>query len=170
MIKVGRGPENLVVVYSAVVCDRHLELRRHGLLWEVKNLGVNGTYLNGKRVDQAVLNDRAILRLGRSGPNLQVDLFVDSNHVSSTQPLKPEDDSQPQGLEQGPEQVEAQEDLGAAQSPEAAGLPVKTKQELDRLAGFFAPQPRQQSSQTCTHKRAVPGVRFCIDCGTRLSN
>lgn len=167
VIQVGRGPENLVVVYSAVVCDRHLELRRNGLLWEVKNFGVSGTYVNGKRVDQAVLTDGAIIRLGRSGPNLQVDLFIDSNN-STPASLLTEDQDHSQA--QHSEPVVSEEVVAdTAQSPEPASqLPAIAKQELDRLAEFFTPQPKQQSPQTCTHPRATPGARFCIDCGAPL--
>jgi eukaryotic-like serine/threonine-protein kinase len=72
VIRIGRAVDNHVVLYSAVVSRHHVELRRTGLLWEVVNLGTNGTYLDGKRVHQAPLTDGGVIRLARSGPNIQV--------------------------------------------------------------------------------------------------
>jgi eukaryotic-like serine/threonine-protein kinase len=72
VIRIGRAVDNQVVLYSAVVSRHHIELRRSGPVWEVVNLGTNGTYLDGKRVHQSPLSDGGTLRLGRSGPNLQV--------------------------------------------------------------------------------------------------
>ncbi|XPM60399.1 MAG: FHA domain-containing protein [Leptolyngbya sp. IPPAS B-1204] len=72
VIRIGRSTDNQVILYSAVVSRHHVELRRIGLEWEVVNLGTNGTYLNGKRITQTTITDGAILRLARSGPNLQV--------------------------------------------------------------------------------------------------
>lgn len=61
-----------MILYSAVVSRHHVELRRVGLEWEIINLGTNGTYLNGKRITQSMIADGAIIRLARSGPNIQV--------------------------------------------------------------------------------------------------
>lgn len=72
VIRIGRSTDNQVILYSAVVSRRHVELRRVGLEWEVINLGTNGTYLNGKRITQTHITDGAIIRLARSGPNIQV--------------------------------------------------------------------------------------------------
>jgi eukaryotic-like serine/threonine-protein kinase len=76
VIRIGRAVDNHVVLYSAVVSRHHVELRRTGLLWEVVNLGTNGTYLDGKRVHQAPLTDGGVIRLARSGPNIQVRFSV----------------------------------------------------------------------------------------------
>lgn len=38
------------------------------------NLGTNGTYLEGRRVTQVAVTDGAVIRLARSGPNLQIRL------------------------------------------------------------------------------------------------
>ena len=35
-------------------------------------MGTNGTYLDGKRITQTVVTDGAVIRLARSGPNIQV--------------------------------------------------------------------------------------------------
>ncbi len=83
VIKIGRAVDNQVVLYSAVVSRHHIELRRSGPDWEVINLGTNGTYLDGKRVHQSPLSDGGTLRLGRSGPNLQVRVGVDDGLPAS---------------------------------------------------------------------------------------
>jgi hypothetical protein len=72
VIRIGRATDNQVILYSAVVSRRHVELRRTGSSWEVVNLGTNGTYLDGKRISQTVVTDGAVIRLARSGPNIQV--------------------------------------------------------------------------------------------------
>lgn len=74
VIRIGRSNDNQVVLYSAVVSRHHVELHRVGEGWEMINLGTNGTYFEGKRVTQAAVVDGAIIRLARSGPNLQIRL------------------------------------------------------------------------------------------------
>jgi eukaryotic-like serine/threonine-protein kinase len=74
VIRIGRATDNHVILYSAVVSRHHVELRQIGSNWEIVNLGANGTYLNGKRVDQVSVEDGAIIRLARSGPNIQIRL------------------------------------------------------------------------------------------------
>ncbi|MBF2078493.1 MAG: FHA domain-containing protein [Synechococcales cyanobacterium T60_A2020_003] len=75
VIRIGRSSDNHVILYSAVVSRHHVELRRTGeKSWEIVNLGTNGTYLDGKRVNQIPVVDGVIIRLARSGPNLQIRL------------------------------------------------------------------------------------------------
>jgi len=72
VIRIGRSTDNQVILYSAVVSRHHVELRRTGTMWEIVNLGTNGTYLDGKLVQQASVRDGAVIRLARSGPNIQI--------------------------------------------------------------------------------------------------
>jgi pSer/pThr/pTyr-binding forkhead associated (FHA) protein len=72
VIRIGRSTDNQVILYSAVVSRHHVELRRVGAIWEIINLGTNGTYLDGKLIQQASVRDRAVIRLARSGPNIQI--------------------------------------------------------------------------------------------------
>ena len=74
VIRIGRSTENNVVLYSAVVSRQHVELRKTEAGWEIVNLGANGTYLDGKRMSQAIVKDGIIIRLARSGPNIQINL------------------------------------------------------------------------------------------------
>lgn len=78
LIRIGRSTENHVVLYSAVVSRRHVELRRVGANWEVVSLGTNGTYLDGKRITHVAIVDGAIIRLARSGPNIQIRLETEA--------------------------------------------------------------------------------------------
>lgn len=77
VIRIGRSTENQVVLYSAVVSRHHVELRQTDAGWEIVNLGTNGTYLDGKRVAQALAEDGIVIRLARSGPNIQINIAAD---------------------------------------------------------------------------------------------
>lgn len=74
VVRIGRSTDNHVVLYSAVVSRHHVELRKDGDQWVIVNLGTNGTYLDGKRISQVPVNDGVIIRLARSGPNVQIRL------------------------------------------------------------------------------------------------
>ena len=74
VVRIGRSTDNHVVLYSAVVSRRHVELRRTGVNWEVINLGTNGTYLNGNPIIQVPVVDGLIIHLARSGPKIQIHL------------------------------------------------------------------------------------------------
>ncbi len=76
MIHIGRSTDNDVVLYSAVVSRRHVELRKVNRNWEIVSLGANGTFLNGKQIQQTPVSDRIVLRLARSGPQIQIRLGI----------------------------------------------------------------------------------------------
>lgn len=82
VIRIGRSTENDVVLYSAVVSRQHVELRRTEAGWEIMNLGTNGTYLEGKRVSHAPAKDGIIIRLARSGPNIQIHIGSSGNEAT----------------------------------------------------------------------------------------
>lgn len=82
IVRIGRSSDNQVVLYSAVVSRYHVELRQSGSMWEVVNSGTNGTYVDGKRVTQMAIADGAIIRLARSGPNIQVNLGAAQSEFS----------------------------------------------------------------------------------------
>lgn len=73
-VRIGRANDNNVVLYSAVVSRHHVEIRGQGNGWEVVNLGTNGTYIDGQRVDKFVAKDGMVIRLARSGPMIQIRL------------------------------------------------------------------------------------------------
>jgi pSer/pThr/pTyr-binding forkhead associated (FHA) protein len=72
VIRIGRSSDNHVILYSAVVSRHHVEIHRIDHGWRVKSLGTNGTYLDGKRIDEIPVEDGIIIRLARSGPNIQI--------------------------------------------------------------------------------------------------
>ena len=74
VIRIGRSTDNDVVLYSAVVSRYHLEIRRGEAGWDIRNLGTNGTYLNGKRIKSVAAEDGLIVRLARSGPNIRISI------------------------------------------------------------------------------------------------
>jgi pSer/pThr/pTyr-binding forkhead associated (FHA) protein len=71
-IKIGRSTNNEVVLYSAVVSRHHVEIRKTAQEWEVINLGANGTYIDGERIDRATVTDGMIVRLASSGPKILI--------------------------------------------------------------------------------------------------
>ncbi|MFB2837667.1 FHA domain-containing protein [Floridanema evergladense] len=83
VIKIGRSKENDVVVLSSVVSRKHIELVHNGSEWEIVSLGSNGTYVNDRPVKKIKVNDGMIVRLGNSGPKIQIQLEVgDPDKVS----------------------------------------------------------------------------------------
>ena len=92
LIRIGRATDNDVILYSAVVSRYHVELRRQGSNWEVINLGANGTYLEGKRITEAPIKDGVMIRLARSGPQIQIHLGSSGTKEGqkTTSPTRPE--------------------------------------------------------------------------------
>ena len=74
IVRIGRAADNQVVLYSAVVSRYHVELQVTGPSWKVINLGTNGTYVSGKRIEQQTAEDGMVIRLARSGPMIQIRL------------------------------------------------------------------------------------------------
>ena len=72
VIRLGRSTDNNVILYSAVVSRHHVEIHRSEIGWLVKSIGTNGTYLEGKRITEMPVEDGMIIRLARSGPNIQI--------------------------------------------------------------------------------------------------
>ena len=76
-IRIGRSTNNEVVLYSAVVSRHHVEIRRAGQDWEVVNLGANGTYIDGSRVERTMAADGMVMRLASSGPKILIKIKSD---------------------------------------------------------------------------------------------
>ncbi len=72
VIRIGRGDDNHVVLYSSVVSRHHVELRRQPLYWEIVGLGANGTFIEGKQITQARIVHGTTFRLAGSGPRILV--------------------------------------------------------------------------------------------------
>ncbi len=71
LIRIGRAPDNELVLESPVVSRHHAELRFTGSHWEVSSLGANGTFLDNKQVSKERVADGAVVRLAFSGPQLE---------------------------------------------------------------------------------------------------
>ena len=72
VIRIGRSTDNHVVLYSAVVSRHHIEIQLKGSKWEIVSLGTNGTYVDGKRINQVSVADGMVIRLAGSGPKIQI--------------------------------------------------------------------------------------------------
>jgi pSer/pThr/pTyr-binding forkhead associated (FHA) protein len=100
-ILIGRALDNYVVLYSAVVSRRHLEIRHNDHDdWELENLGTNGTFLNGNPIEKTAVVDGMVVRLATSGPQIQIRLIdEDEQPKLILKPLEaplPADQTQPE--------------------------------------------------------------------------
>jgi pSer/pThr/pTyr-binding forkhead associated (FHA) protein len=78
----------------------HVELRYLNNQWKLISFGNNGTYLQGKLVKEAVVEDGTIIGLALSGPQLQINLgltaqALNPNQVSVHHPLSNQSLGQP---------------------------------------------------------------------------
>jgi RNA polymerase sigma factor (sigma-70 family) len=72
-VSIGRSFESDVALedLGGKISRCHAVLLHDGHCWEYYNLGVNGTYENGKKVDTVVIESGSVVRLGKRGPTLQ---------------------------------------------------------------------------------------------------
>jgi serine/threonine-protein kinase len=77
-IRIGRAPDNDIILDDPLVSRHHLELRASpspsGDLWQLINQGTNGTFLNGVLVSRGLVPDDALIQLAREGPLLKFQL------------------------------------------------------------------------------------------------
>ena len=63
---VGRHPDADIFLDDVTVSRRHSEFLRDGSTFQIKDLGsLNGTYLNGERIDMATLTDLSEVQIGK---------------------------------------------------------------------------------------------------------
>lgn len=73
---VGRGTENSLCLPHGVVSRAHAEIIRLGDDFMVRDLGsTNGSYVNGARMSEQMLNDGDVLRFGHGGPEVAFKLM-----------------------------------------------------------------------------------------------
>jgi pSer/pThr/pTyr-binding forkhead associated (FHA) protein len=66
-LRIGRQPDNDVVLDDPLISRRHAELRRGPQGWQLVDLdSSNGTFLNGRRVNSATLAPGDVIGLGHS--------------------------------------------------------------------------------------------------------
>ncbi|PSB18964.1 serine/threonine protein kinase [Phormidesmis priestleyi ULC007] len=166
VIRIGRSPDNQVILYSAVVSRHHVELRRINSVWEVESLGANGTYLDGKRIAQVPVRNGMIIRLARSGPNIQIHVGVSASHeadkLAGERTLSQRAQSK---------QNSATSDIEADTTQPLPAMEVLESQIPERSTAMEPPGEKLSlaGSITCDHLRKTPDFRFCIDCGAPLS-
>ncbi|PPS45556.1 FHA domain-containing serine/threonine-protein kinase [Chroococcidiopsis sp. TS-821] len=73
-IRIGRSPDNDIVLSEPMVSRYHLELQcvhAEPQRWYLTNRGTNGTFVDGILMTRGLVRDRAIIQLARGGPILQ---------------------------------------------------------------------------------------------------
>lgn len=64
--EIGRDPESHVFLNDVTVSRKHAVINRHEMGYSLKDVGsLNGTYVNGERTDDYVLNDGDELQIGK---------------------------------------------------------------------------------------------------------
>lgn len=77
-IRIGRSPDNHIVIDNPIVSRHHLVLRKTNLPsaseWEIVNKGTNGTFVNNNLVSHGAIATGSQLQLGWGGPILVVNI------------------------------------------------------------------------------------------------
>lgn len=198
IIRIGRALENDVILYSAVVSRFHVELRRKGGVWELINIGTNGTYLDGIRVQQVPLVEGSVIRLARSGPNIKIEFnasspaqpLTEAVNLSNPSLTTPESEDLLEGhqaLPQVPTKIPAGEQSEALKARETSPAEVKlevvsAEHQLDSQPSVGketlssaiededeSPVAELEEAGECEHQRSQEmGLPFCINCGLPL--
>lgn len=85
---IGRDPSNHLVPggrSAAAVSSKHVRLTREGQSFKLKDMdSTNGTYVNDERIKEVVLDNRALISLGPSGPRFQFIVEEDKGDAEKT--------------------------------------------------------------------------------------
>jgi pSer/pThr/pTyr-binding forkhead associated (FHA) protein len=77
VIRIGRATDNHVILFSAVVSRHHAEIRWSEVDgWQLVNISMNGTYIEGEAIKKTNLTEGIIFRLATSGPKIQIQVDV----------------------------------------------------------------------------------------------
>lgn len=184
VIRIGRSTDNHVILYSAVVSRHHVEIRKADVGWEIVNLGANGTYLDGKRVTQVPVEDGVIIRLARSGPNVQIHVgdqafaHPASNHgeqtVGQAEPNQSSTVATAQASAANSSEARVSTSSVAAVE-EPVTLPIVTPESgfyrqtaVDAEDVAIANAARRVLPSPCCHQFADSPHLFCLECGKPL--
>ncbi len=88
-ISIGRCSSGHIAIDSIVVSRRHACLEKVNRQWQLRNLGKNGCYVNGNRVDCYPISGKAHIRLGRTGPCLCIEISTSDNRPRSMRAATP---------------------------------------------------------------------------------
>ncbi|MDX2229029.1 MAG: FHA domain-containing protein [Leptolyngbyaceae cyanobacterium bins.349] len=170
VIRIGRSTDNHVILYSAVVSRHHVEIRKADQGWEIVNLGANGTYLDGKRITQVPVSDGVIIRLARSGPNVQIHLSssaLDAAHALVGE--KTIGQGQPASDTAIHHQTNIPDFATAvpANAPPRSGFSRQTMVDAEEAEAINALPPALELAECC-HQYVNSEHLFCLECGKPL--
>ncbi|HEY7544527.1 MAG TPA: tetratricopeptide repeat protein [Blastocatellia bacterium] len=81
---IGRGPQNSLCLPDAAVSRYHAQIVRLGRDFLLQDLGsTNGSYVNGVRVSEQLLNNDDTIQFGKAGPKLQFKQFTETGSQPS---------------------------------------------------------------------------------------
>jgi tetratricopeptide (TPR) repeat protein len=84
---IGRGAENSLCIPATVVSRSHAEMMRVGNGFLLRDLGsTNGSYVNGARITEQMLNDGDVVRFGGNGPEFVFRLIADESAEAPPHP------------------------------------------------------------------------------------
>ena len=140
LIRIGRAPDNHVILDDLLVSRHHLDLRQvddsqprnaatpiDQRRWHLVNHSANGTFVNGAVMSQGLITETALLQLAQGGPLLKLQILA----AGAVPPQQPESAKTPQ-------------------LPMLPSVPPLTKPSLQR---------------PCTHDDNPSDTLFCIHCG-----
>ena len=140
LIRIGRAPDNHVILDNLLVSRHHLDLRQvddcqqrntaapmgqH--CWHLVNHSANGTFVNGAVMSQGLIAETALLQLAQGGPLLKLQILA-AGAVSAHQPEM-------------------------AKTPQLPMLPS------------VSPSAKPSPQRPCTHDDNPSDTLFCIHCG-----
>ncbi len=181
IIRIGRSTNNHVILYSAVVSRHHVEIRKVDHGWEIVNLGANGTYLDGRRITQVPVRDGVIIRLARSGPNIQIHLgtqeaeaargLLGEKTVGQVKPATrlsglPSAVSEDDPIHFDPAQPPTQATIGESKKTQDATDSVPADAIEPAIAGDSSDGHLTLSA--CCQQYVGSNYLFCLDCGKPL--
>jgi soluble lytic murein transglycosylase-like protein len=98
--RIGRAPDNDLVVDDASVSLQHAEVVFENGAWWIRDLqSTNGTIVGGRAVDRAPVSGSLRVRLGHDGPSLTLSLEGAEHHARPTLPTAPVEHSESQIIE-----------------------------------------------------------------------
>jgi serine/threonine-protein kinase len=139
LIRIGRAPDNHVILDDLLVSRHHLDLRQvedcrssnvatltGQCCWHLVNHSANGTFVNGVVMSQGLIVETALLQLAQGGPLLKLQILATG--AALIQPA-------------------------IAKTPQLPTLPS------------VSPSTKPLPPRPCTHDGNPSGTLFCIHCG-----
>lgn len=166
VIRVGRAPDNEVILTNPLVSRYHLELRHIKSAaensWQLINQGTNGTFLDGTIVSQSFVKNGSVIQLARGGPLLKFQLESEVGQEAHTE-QEEEKSHEARGTRQEERKASSSTDPKANEKSNLSHPPHSP------LKGGKASSLSPLTPQACTHSGNSPENLFCIHCGQPLS-